>query len=431
MEAAATLPPTPFTDLPAADLATTTSVVDIKPAASAQQQLQQTTSRASYNFDILLIPAPTDECELKNAEPLINDDDTDEALFNRDPTRKMPRIYYVCTHCPISFSTRKLFEAHIVRRHADCRCPARWPLLYDDDDEEEEEEPAPQPPLPPPPPAPRPFPIQLAKSTRPSIPDPAAAAAADSINETTLSDDEADTDYRQTTPSSSRRKKRHRNKSTPANASGSGYMCSECGKGPWKSGFDLRRHQLTHTGERPFGCPKCNGWFRQNAALLTHLSRVHNAKPFICHANGCKRAYQSASERAEHCEQTGHNWRKGGTSEHSLQQQMAPPLSLPEMTTMTTAIGDGARKRARKKKRRAGTGASGGGESERILECLRCREAMKSAEFRSRDTARIHVCLEHADWLPFCCDACGQRFRRRSSLAHHVYTATHEVIFVV
>lgn len=40
---------------------------------------------------------------------------------------------------------------------------------------------------------------------------------------------------------------------------------------------DLKRHVLTHTGERKFACPKCNFAFNQKCNLMRHIRHRHGA----------------------------------------------------------------------------------------------------------------------------------------------------------
>ncbi|XP_047121721.1 zinc finger protein 572-like [Schistocerca piceifrons] len=56
------------------------------------------------------------------------------------------------------------------------------------------------------------------------------------------------------------------------------YPCRLCPKAfGWST--DLKRHILTHTGERPFKCRSCDATFTRNFLLQKHESRVHVEGP--------------------------------------------------------------------------------------------------------------------------------------------------------
>ena len=52
------------------------------------------------------------------------------------------------------------------------------------------------------------------------------------------------------------------------------YACPICQKIA-KTAGDCRKHILTHTGEKPFACTKCNYACKQNSNLHKHMRRVH------------------------------------------------------------------------------------------------------------------------------------------------------------
>ncbi|XP_062871346.1 zinc finger protein 740b isoform X2 [Trichomycterus rosablanca] len=59
------------------------------------------------------------------------------------------------------------------------------------------------------------------------------------------------------------------------------FICDHC-YGAFRSSYHLKRHILTHTGEKPFGCDMCEMRFIQRYHLERH-KRVHSGeKPYQC-----------------------------------------------------------------------------------------------------------------------------------------------------
>jgi len=53
------------------------------------------------------------------------------------------------------------------------------------------------------------------------------------------------------------------------------YVCTYCNKRfGWST--DLKRHILTHTGERPFQCQLCGATFTRNFLLQKHVLKLHS-----------------------------------------------------------------------------------------------------------------------------------------------------------
>ena len=53
------------------------------------------------------------------------------------------------------------------------------------------------------------------------------------------------------------------------------YVCNLCGRA-FRLGNDLRRHIMTHTGERPYKCPMCAYRATQKQTVTRHLKTVHS-----------------------------------------------------------------------------------------------------------------------------------------------------------
>lgn len=52
------------------------------------------------------------------------------------------------------------------------------------------------------------------------------------------------------------------------------YPCETCGK-EFSRVYDFKRHQLSHSDEKPYGCPQCGKTFKERSSLNKHVKRMH------------------------------------------------------------------------------------------------------------------------------------------------------------
>ncbi|XP_063152101.1 zinc finger protein 436-like isoform X1 [Candoia aspera] len=197
------------------------------------------------------------------------------------------------------------------------------------------------------------------------------------------------------------------------------YVCMECGKSFCQRG-QFRIHERIHTGERPFKCTECGKGFSVRGHLTNH-ERIHTGeKPFKCMDCGKSFSHNSALSRHERahtgekpfkCMDCGKSFCHGGKLRiHERIHTGEKPFKCMECGKGFSMTGHLANHE------RIHTG-------EKPFKCPDCGK-----RFNQNSSLMTHKRI-HTGEKPYHCLECGKSFSHNSALTRHERTHTGEKPF--
>ncbi|XP_077355479.1 uncharacterized protein LOC144003276 isoform X2 [Festucalex cinctus] len=195
--------------------------------------------------------------------------------------------------------------------------------------------------------------------------------------------------------------------------------CETCGR-TFTRTSDVRRHQMTHTGERPYRCSRCERTFQHSWDLAKHESKWHAASvSFTCPPCGATFAnLRALTAHHKSCRSDGgrlpHICSICGLAFASPGELLAHRKSHADKRYVCARCGDAFDSPAERSLHRRAHRA------ERRFQCPRCEKT-----YTRRSDVKRHMSA-HTGERPHQCGQCGKRFSLRFALAKHQRVHTGE-----